>query len=74
MKREELISISLASSLLGLSSSRVRQLADRGDLPALRIANTGTRLFSRDQVERFAAERVEKRAVRKAQQTAEEVE
>jgi excisionase family DNA binding protein len=45
---------------LGVSSQYVIQLANEGKLAAIKTAN-GVRLFKRMDVERFKAERVEKK-------------
>jgi DNA-binding transcriptional MerR regulator len=51
-----LISTSHAARVIGISAATVRLWADRGLLPAQRLAD-GTRVFELDVVERIAAEK-----------------
>lgn len=54
--RDELLEVADAAKVLGLGSQRVRQLADTGQLVALRTSR-GTRVFRLVDVEAFAAVR-----------------
>lgn len=53
---EELLTPSDAALVLRVSADTVRNLSDKGVLPARRTM-TGRRLFRREDVERLAAER-----------------
>ncbi len=46
-----------AAELLGVSTQRVRQLADEGRLPPVAVTRRGSRLFRREDVDRLVAER-----------------
>lgn len=61
MKTLDLLTTLEVAQRLGLSEDRVRQLADRGRLRAVRVGKTGIRLFSPDDVDRVARERAEQR-------------
>lgn len=56
-RTEPLLTIGDAARLLGLSTSRVRQLADGGALPVIKTAS-GVRLFHQRDVERLTAQRL----------------
>ena len=58
-----LLTVSEAGRYLGLSASRVRQLADRGELTATRTLS-GIRLFRNDEVERIGRLREKQDEVR----------
>ncbi len=55
-----------AARVLGLTTPRVRQLADTGTLPVIRTAS-GWRLFARADVERLARQRAARTAARAAE-------
>jgi len=55
-RAEEILTVGDAARLLGLSTSRVRQLAENGSLITFRTTS-GIRLFRRSAVERLARER-----------------
>lgn len=57
---EELLSIGDAARLLDVSTSAVKQWSQTGKLPTMRTAG-GIRLFRREDVERVAHERRERR-------------
>jgi excisionase family DNA binding protein len=46
-----------AARVLGVSPDRVKQIANEGGLPALRVGRRGVRVYRRGDVERLAAER-----------------
>jgi excisionase family DNA binding protein len=46
-----------AARVLGVSPDRVKQIANEGGLPALRVGRRGVRVYRREDVERLAAER-----------------
>ena len=55
-QRPELLEVSAAARLLGLSAATVRRHADQGRLHAQRTA-TGSRIFARSELERVIRER-----------------
>lgn len=63
MKNDQLISVKSASRILDCSPDNVRRLERIGSLPAIRL-DDGTRAFFRQQVEKLAAERAERKAER----------
>lgn len=59
--RSELLESADAGRVLGLTPAMVRQLARRGSLPVAGVTPRGTRLFRRDDVERFQRTRAQRR-------------
>lgn len=57
----ELLETADVARLLGVSSERVRQLANTERLPVTTVTPRGTRLFKRDDVERFQRARAQRR-------------
>lgn len=67
MEQDTLLRIGTAARILGLSTERVRQLAQEGRLREMRTVD-GCRLFSEEDVERLAAEREEQRRQRQKEE------
>jgi excisionase family DNA binding protein len=61
---EDLLNVSDAARLIGISSAGVRALADRGQLPVWRRTVGGMRLFVRRDVESLMKQRAERRTRR----------
>jgi len=63
MREAELITTSQAAKILDCVPDNVRKLARTGTLPIAGIVGVSQRLFNRQQVEQFAAERRQRQLV-----------
>lgn len=61
----ELLTVSDAARLIGVSAAYLRRLGDRGKIRQVRVGTRGIRLFARVSIERFAAQRRRSRGRRK---------
>jgi DNA-binding transcriptional MerR regulator len=62
---EQYLTTAHVAMILGVTGLRVRQLANEGKLPCIRLTANGQRLFDPEVVEQIKQEREEKRSLQK---------